>query len=67
MVIDTLDWSHKAATILPRNVLDNVRSGDIILMHSDEDKGETAAALPIIIEGLQKRLPDCDPGPDVGG
>jgi len=52
--IDTLDWSHKDRNHIARNVLDNVRSGDIILMHSDEDKGETAAALPIIIEGLQK-------------
>ncbi len=53
--IDTLDWSHKDRNHIARNVLDNVRSGDIILMHSDEDKGETAAALPIIIEGLQER------------
>lgn len=52
--IDTLDWSHKDRYHIARNVLDNVRSGDIILMHSDEDKGETVAALPIIIEGLQK-------------
>ncbi|MGI6551061.1 MAG: polysaccharide deacetylase family protein [Syntrophomonadales bacterium] len=53
--IDTLDWSHKDRNHIARNVLDNVRNGDIILMHSDEDKGETAAALPIIIEGLQER------------
>ena len=52
--IDTLDWSHKDRYHIARNVLDNVRNGDIILMHSDEDKGETVAALPLIIEGLQK-------------
>jgi len=52
--IDTLDWSHKDRYHIARNVLDNVRNGDIILMHSDEDKGETAAALPLIIEGLRK-------------
>lgn len=52
--IDTLDWSHKDRCHIARNVLDNVRNGDIILMHSDEDKGETAAALPLIIEGLKK-------------
>jgi peptidoglycan/xylan/chitin deacetylase (PgdA/CDA1 family) len=53
--IDTLDWSYKDRYHIAQNVLDNVRSGDIILMHSDEDKGETAATLPMIIEGLQKK------------
>jgi peptidoglycan-N-acetylglucosamine deacetylase len=50
--IDTLDWSQKESTHIKENVLNNVRNGDIILMHSDEDKTETEKALPLIIEGL---------------
>jgi peptidoglycan-N-acetylglucosamine deacetylase len=50
--IDTLDWSQKASNNIENNVLNNVRDGDIILMHTDEDKNETVKALPHIIEGL---------------
>jgi peptidoglycan/xylan/chitin deacetylase (PgdA/CDA1 family) len=53
--IDTLDWSQKEAKNIVRNVMDNVRNGDIILMHSDSDKTETQKALPLIIEALQKK------------
>ncbi|MBS4179072.1 polysaccharide deacetylase family protein [Lederbergia citrea] len=52
--IDTLDWSQKEAGHIVNNVVENVRNGDIILMHSDSDKIETAKALPLIIESLQK-------------
>ena len=53
--IDTLDWSQKEAENIRKNVMDNVRNGDIILMHSNEDKAETAKALPLIIEELQQQ------------
>ncbi len=53
--IDTLDWSQKESENIAQNVLRNVRSGDIILMHSDEDKQATVEALPIIISGLKTR------------
>lgn len=53
--IDTLDWSQKESPNIAQNVLDNVRPGDIILMHSDEDKQATVEALPAIIEGLQDK------------
>ncbi|MFJ5715872.1 polysaccharide deacetylase family protein [Neobacillus sp. NPDC093127] len=53
--IDTLDWSQKDSKNIVNNVLANVRNGDIILMHSDSDKGETKKALPMLIEELQKR------------
>ncbi|WP_406579812.1 DUF4309 domain-containing protein [Bacillus salipaludis] len=53
--IDTLDWSQKEAKNIVNNVIDNVRNGDIILMHSDSDKVETKMALPMLIEELQKR------------
>jgi len=53
--IDTLDWSQKESENIAQNVLRNVRPGDIILMHSDEDKQATVEALPIIISGLKAR------------
>ncbi len=53
--IDTLDWSQKEAGNIVKNVTDNVRNGDIILMHSDSEKIETKKALPLIIDALQER------------
>lgn len=53
--IDTLDWSQKEKADIQKNVLDNVRNGDIILMHSDDDKTETAKAVPTIIKELKLR------------
>ncbi len=48
--IDTLDWSQKEVPNIVKNVSDNLRSGDIILMHSDSSKATTAEALPQIIK-----------------
>lgn len=53
--IDTLDWSQPEPEHIARNVLDNVRPGDIILMHSCKDREATVQALPLIIEGLQAK------------
>jgi len=53
--IDTLDWSQKESSNITNNVLNNVRNGDIILMHSNGDKKATLEALPAIIEGLEKK------------
>lgn len=53
--IDTLDWSQKEQGNIQKNVFDNVRNGDIILMHSDDDKTETAKAVPAIIKELKSR------------
>lgn len=53
--IDTLDWSQKDAENIIKNVTDNLRNGDIILMHSDSEKTETAKALPTIIEAVQEQ------------
>jgi peptidoglycan/xylan/chitin deacetylase (PgdA/CDA1 family) len=52
--IDTLDWSQKESENIVNNVLKNVRNGDIILMHSDSEKNETAKALSKMIEELQE-------------
>lgn len=53
--IDSLDWSQKEKANITKNVLDNVRPGEIILMHSNEDKKTTLEALPDIINGLKDK------------
>jgi peptidoglycan/xylan/chitin deacetylase (PgdA/CDA1 family) len=53
--IDTLDWSQREKDNITKNVLDNVRPGEIILMHSNEDKKVTLEALPDIISGLKAK------------
>ena len=53
--IDTLDWSEPEPEHIAKNVLDNVRPGDIILMHSVKDQEATVQALPLIIRGLQAK------------
>lgn len=54
--IDTLDWNHRSCRGIVDEVLDNVKGGDIILMH-DYVSGEvhTAEALKIIIPELLSR------------
>ncbi len=51
--IDTLDWCHKSKGEIVREVTENVRGGDVILMH-DYIAGEshTADALRVIIPEL---------------
>lgn len=49
---DTLDWSQREKDNIVRNVLDNVRPGEIVLMHSIGSNMSTVEALPEIIEGL---------------
>lgn len=51
--IDTLDWKHRSARAIADAVTNNVKSGDVILMH-DYISGEsnTAEALRIIIPEL---------------
>lgn len=51
--IDTLDWSQKEKSNIIKNVEDNIRPGEIILMHCDGDKEATLAALPQIIKDLK--------------
>lgn len=53
--IDTLDWAGDDAATVAANVLDNVRPGDIILMHSIGGRGNTVKALPVIIKGLREK------------
>lgn len=53
--IDTLDWSQREKGNIVSNVVDNIRPGDIILMHSNEDKIITSEALPDIISKLKEK------------
>lgn len=54
--IDSMDWvANIDKQAIVNNVLDNARSGDIILMHSSIGHQITAEALPVIIDGLRER------------
>ncbi len=52
--IDTLDWSQKEATNIVKNVEDNVRNGDVILMHTSATD-ETLKATETIIDDLRAK------------
>ena len=53
--VDTKDWAHESVNSIVKNVLENVKSGDIILFH-DYISGvdNTPEALKIIIPKLQE-------------
>lgn len=53
--IDTLDWSQKEKTNIIDNAVSNLRDGEIILMHSNSDKKETAKALPELIKKIKSK------------
>lgn len=53
--INTFDWLEKKPDNIIRNVLDYVRPGDVVLMHSYMNKRPTLEALPIIIETLREQ------------
>ncbi|MCL1790500.1 MAG: polysaccharide deacetylase family protein [Peptococcaceae bacterium] len=48
--IDTLDWGQKDPQDILRNIQENLRPGDIILMHCGDGQPQTARILPEIIE-----------------
>jgi peptidoglycan-N-acetylglucosamine deacetylase len=52
---DSMDWSLKEKDNIIKNVLDNIRPGEIIIMHCGADKEATADALPIIISNLKAK------------
>ncbi|SDN84837.1 polysaccharide deacetylase family protein [Acetanaerobacterium elongatum] len=53
--IDTLDWSQREVANIVKNVSENLRPGDIILMHSNGDKTKTAKALPEVIQVIKDK------------
>ncbi|MCB2309728.1 polysaccharide deacetylase family protein [Clostridium tagluense] len=53
--LDTFDWSQMEENHIVDTVINNVRPGEIILMHSNYNKIATTEALPQIIEKLQAK------------
>ncbi len=51
--LDTLDWQNRNTEEICSNILDNVKDGDIILMH--DIYGTTADAVKIVVPELVKR------------
>lgn len=51
--LDSLDWAIKDPLEIERNVIANIRPGDIVLMHSSRSNAATAKALGPIIERLR--------------
>ncbi len=55
-----LDWKQRDAGQIAREVITQARAGSIILLHDGDsegkqDRGQTVAALPLIIDGLRTR------------
>ena len=54
--IDTMDWAHTPSSDIVKNVIDNAKGGDIILMHDYlSGYGGTCEALRVIIPELMGR------------
>jgi peptidoglycan/xylan/chitin deacetylase (PgdA/CDA1 family) len=54
--VDSSDYLHPGTAVITQRVLDGVRPGDIVVMHDNpETRGQTVAALPGILQGLQSR------------
>ena len=51
--VDSLDWQDLSAEAITQRVLKDIHAGDIILLHNNGR--HTAAALPLILEGLRQR------------
>ena len=54
------DWKRRSARQIATDVLNRVQAGSIVLLHDGDsdgkqDRRETVAALPLIIEGLQEK------------
>ncbi|TLS35550.1 polysaccharide deacetylase family sporulation protein PdaB [Pseudalkalibacillus caeni] len=51
--LDSEDWQNPGTDKIIENVTENVRRGDIILLHASDSAKQTAAALPVIIDKLK--------------
>jgi len=54
------DWKRRSARQIATDVLNRVQAGSIVLLHDGDsdgkqDRRETVAALPLIVEGLQEK------------
>jgi len=50
-----MDWAGDSENNIVKNVVDNIRTGDIILMHSNEDKTKDVKVLSTIITQLKEK------------
>ncbi|MGH3647594.1 MAG: polysaccharide deacetylase family protein [Micromonosporaceae bacterium] len=54
--VDPRDWSRPGTSVIASRVLNNVRSGSIVLLHDGGgDRSQTVAALPTILKTLKSR------------
>ncbi|WP_449538521.1 polysaccharide deacetylase family sporulation protein PdaB [Ferdinandcohnia sp. Marseille-Q9671] len=53
--IDSNDWNNPGVAKITSNVLDKVKSGDIILLHASDSAKQTAEALPSILKGIKEK------------
>ncbi|GAA1586390.1 hypothetical protein GCM10009789_44940 [Kribbella sancticallisti] len=54
--LDTRDWSRPGTAVIVRRVLNNVRSGSVVLLHDGGgNRSQTVAALPTILKALKAR------------
>lgn len=54
--VDTGDWQLPGPDVIADQAVQGARNGSIVLLHDGGgDRGQTVAALPPIIEGLQAR------------
>ena len=52
--IDSMDWANDDENIIIKNIIDNIRPGDIILMHSTQDKARDIKVLSLVIPKLKE-------------
>src|SRR5690606_32856593 len=53
--VDSNDWQNPGVEKITNNVLNQVKGGDIILLHASDSAKQTAAALPTVLQGLKKK------------
>lgn len=53
--VDSEDWKNPGTDEIVKNVIDNTKTGDIVLLHASDSAKQTAKALPNIIEHFQKK------------
>lgn len=53
--VDSEDWTNPGTQAIVKNVTEQAKAGDIVLMHASDSAKQTAKALPTIIEHFQKK------------
>ncbi len=53
--LDTLDWAQSDKAEILRNIKENLRPGDIILMHATYDQSLTSEILPEVISYIKNQ------------